>query len=240
MLSHFISRRNQLNHAIKIGSKKGKTIDKELSRKISKFRSSARQEYAKGRSFDAADLQKQVLELGSKNLPRFDEYSLVKAHALLELGLATSAICTDFVRGVERKEKCDETQQVLNEALQIYHYRLADGTLTKWRKEEVWLRGKNSYESPVPHTERLGPVDFLTCTNMACGFFATPESVASLKKDLRLLDSSRPTDASFRWRLVEFLKDNCQVMPSWNKSEKETSSLRERAGWSTTRPRERR
>lgn len=158
-----------------------------MSRKISEFRSllsTARETYAKGRSFDAADLQKQALSFGSKNLPRFEDSSLVKAHALLELGLATSAICTDFAQGKEFEEKCQETQQVLNEALEIYHHRLSNGTLTKWRKEEVWLKGKNSYESPVPHTERLGPVDFLTCTNMACGFHAAPESVASLKKAL--------------------------------------------------------
>lgn len=91
----------------KKGNKKGK-IDKDFSRKISEFRSllsTARETYAKGRSFDAADLQKQALSFGSKNLPRFEDSSLVKAHALLELGLATSAICTDFAQGKEFEEK---------------------------------------------------------------------------------------------------------------------------------------
>ena len=46
-----------------------------------------RAKYAKGRNYDAVEKLRKALAVGAKKLPRFDDNSLVKAHALLELGL---------------------------------------------------------------------------------------------------------------------------------------------------------
>jgi len=57
---------------------------------------SARQEYAKGRSYEAVTIQKEALEYGKEHLgPNFDT-SLTKAHALVELALSLSACTTGF------------------------------------------------------------------------------------------------------------------------------------------------
>mmetsp|Transcript_32257 Transcript_32257/g.58335 ORF Transcript_32257/g.58335 Transcript_32257/m.58335 type:complete len:138 (-) Transcript_32257:7-420(-) len=123
----------------------------------------------------------------------------------------------------------------------LYH-RLSNGTLTKWRKEEVWLQGKNSYESPVPHTERLEPVDFLTCTNMACGFHATPESVASLKKALSFARQFKANKCIIHMEVGGALEGQLPggAVLEQLKTQNESPSSRARTGWSSCRTRKQR
>ena len=87
-----------------MSNKSIKRTDKEFCHAVLQFRDlllSGREAYAKGRAYDAVELQNKAITLGSKALPRFEEHSLVKAHALVKLGLAYSAICTDFATGEE-------------------------------------------------------------------------------------------------------------------------------------------
>ena len=151
-------------------SKEEKEFRRHLAPPFRQLLLDARQAYAEGRVLHAYDLQQEALSFGSIHIPRFDENSLTKAHALVELALAMSAICKDFeTTGEEHVAKTSEMEQVSTDALAIFHHRLADDTLTKYRPEELWRKGASSYGSPVPHTERLGPKDFLTCTNLAAG-----------------------------------------------------------------------
>ena len=146
---------------------------------------SARKNYSKGRAYDAVILQKQALALGKKIFPRFEENSIVKAHTLLELGLAYSAVMTDFASGDEWTEAKNQSATVIGEALIIFTARCAERTLTVFRSEEWWVHG-NDYQSPVTHTERLGPVDYLTSVNMGCGCeIPTSDTVSKLKSALR-------------------------------------------------------
>lgn len=142
----------------------------------------ARQEYAKGRSYDAVKMQKQALSFGSAKLPRFDDNSLVKAHALVELGLASSAVMTDFAQGDEWRKLSKECEDSFDDAIRIFEHRLVPGKQVKFRSEECWVSG-DKYHSPVPHTERLGPVDYMSCANMAVGNKdPTVEAVQTLKR----------------------------------------------------------
>ncbi|KAL7533161.1 hypothetical protein ACHAXR_005856, partial [Thalassiosira sp. AJA248-18] len=150
---------------------------------IAEFRAlllSGRKEYSKGRAYDAVELQTQALTLGAAKIPRFNDDSLVKAHALMELGLAKSAIQTDFASGEEWKRVRQEGRQIFSEALEIYENRVAKGTLTKFRKEECWIDG-SKYVSPVPHTERLGPCDYLQCLSFVGLEDPSPDTVRSIK-----------------------------------------------------------
>lgn len=160
-------------------SKKNKSQNKAAAKKAAQtlrtvhapqFRSlllTAREDYAKGRSYDAVNLQRQALELGQEVFPRFDDHSLVKAHALVELGLATSAIMTDFASEHDEWTRVkQQMEEAFDEALKIFQLRQSDKTLAKFRKEECWIEG-GQYQSPVPHTERLGPLDYLSCAHLA-------------------------------------------------------------------------
>ena len=141
-----------------------------------------RAKYAKGRNYDAVEKLRKALAVGAKKLPRFDDNSLVKAHALLELGLACGAVCTDHATGDEWRAAKDEADRSLQGALGIFHARLAAGTLTTFRNEEMWMQG-GAYKAPVPHPERLGPIDFLSCTSMALATMdPSPETIANLEK----------------------------------------------------------
>jgi len=142
---------------------------------------SARKLYAKGRAYEAVDKQNQAIALGSEKLTRFDNNSLVKAHALMELALAKSAIQTDFARGEEWIKVRQETKDALAAALSIFEYRVANNTLAKFRKDEVWFTSSGDYASPVPHTERLGPIDYLSCVNFVGGDEPSPSTVKSIK-----------------------------------------------------------
>lgn len=139
----------------------------------------ARKEYSKGRAYDAAQLLQQALVFGSDKLPRFNDNSLIKAHALVELSCFKSAVLTDFARGEEWHTVKKEGNDACSEALQIFERRLASGTLTKFRKDEVWFDATGDYTSPVPHTERLGPVDYLSSLKLC--FDPSPKTVRSLK-----------------------------------------------------------
>lgn len=141
-----------------------------------------RAKYAKGRNYDAVEKLRKALAVGAKKLPRFDDNSLVKAHALLELGLACGAVCTDHATGDEWRAAKDEADRSLQGALGIFHARLAAGTLTTFRNEEMWMQG-GAYKAPVSHPERLGPIDFLSCTSMALATMdPSPETIANLEK----------------------------------------------------------
>ena len=139
-----------------------------------------REEYAKGRSYAAVELQNEALKLGSEKLPRFED-SLTKAHALIELALAKSAIQTDFATGDEWKKVNQEGKDISAEALQIFERRISDGTLTRFRKEECWIDGMD-YTSAVPHTERLGPIDYTQCININNMYGPSEETIKSIKK----------------------------------------------------------
>ena len=139
-----------------------------------------REEYAKGRSYAAVELQSEALKLGSEKLPRFED-SLTKAHALIELALAKSAIQTDFATGDEWKKVNQEGKEISSNALQIFESRLSDGTLTRFRKEECWIDGVD-YTSAVPHTERLGPIDYTTAINLLTIYEPSPDTIKSIKK----------------------------------------------------------
>ena len=144
----------------------------------------ARKEYAKGRSISAEGIVTEALVYGSQHIPRFEDSSLTKAHALVELALFTSAICSDFAQGQECTDKFAEHQRHVNNAMKIYNHRMATGTLVEFRKEEVWIKG-NDYLSAVPHTERLGPMDYLSCVNLVGARQPTPGSVAAFKHALQ-------------------------------------------------------
>lgn len=165
--------------------KSSKRAEKEFRRNAMQFRDlllDGRELYAKGRAHAAVDLQKKALDLGTKVLPRFEENSLVKAHVLVELGLAYSAICTDFATGKEWEEAKEKMDNALDQAMGIFLKRRSQGTLTVFRREECWIKG-DKYSSPVPHTERLGPVDYLTSIQMAVGLQnPTVETVHKLKR----------------------------------------------------------
>lgn len=123
----------------------------------------ARKEYSKGRSYEAVELQNEAIQFGEENLPRFNENSLVKAHALVDMGLAKSAIMSDFATGEEWNRTRTEMKDIFQEAVDIFEARRASNTLTMYRREECWMDADgDSYSSPVPHTERLGPYDYLT------------------------------------------------------------------------------
>jgi len=145
----------------------------------------ARQEYAKGRSYNAVEIQTEALELGSV-MPRFNDNSFVKAHALLELALAKSAIQTDFATGDEQLKLREEGRDLIKKIMTLYESRVAAGTMAKWRKEEVWLR-EGDYDSPVPHTERLGPIDYLQTLNFVAIEEPTVASVRSIKTAINFL-----------------------------------------------------
>mmetsp|Transcript_12582 Transcript_12582/g.25146 ORF Transcript_12582/g.25146 Transcript_12582/m.25146 type:complete len:548 (-) Transcript_12582:73-1716(-) len=176
-------------------NKSTKSSLRDLRRNSMEFRDlllSSRKNYSKGRAYDAVDLQKKALSLGKKIFPRFEDNSVVKAHALLELGLVYSAVCTDFATGDEWTEANAQFKRVLGEAMDIFTARCAEGTLAVFRAEEWWISGGREYQSPVPHTERLGPVDFLTCANMALGCEEpSAATVSKLKYALRFGSSFR-------------------------------------------------
>lgn len=162
---------------------------REFHSNANKFRSllvAGREKYANGRSHEAVEKQRKALELGSKILPRFEEHSLVKAHGLFELGLAAGAICTDHLaHGDEWKAAQKESMAAMAEALNIFLVRLAEGTLPVYRKEECWME-RGEYVSPIPHTERMGPIDYLTCTTMAVSTEEpTVETVRKLRKAIK-------------------------------------------------------
>jgi len=161
---------------------------RDIRRNANEFRDlllSARKNYSKGRAYDAVILQKQALELGKKIFPRFEENSIVKAHTLLELGLAYSAVMTDFAGGDEWTEAKNQFETAIKEALVIFTTRCANSTLTVFRSEEWWVHG-NDYQSPVSNTERLGPMDYLTSVNIACTCEkANNNTVSKLKSALR-------------------------------------------------------
>lgn len=143
---------------------------------------SARKLYAKGRAYEAVAIQDQAIALGSEKLTRFDDNSLVKAHALMELALAKSAIQTDFARGEEWNKIRQETKDALAAALKIFENRVANCTLAKFRRDEIWYTPSgDDYVSPVPHTERLGPIDYLSCVNFVGCDEPSPGSVKSIK-----------------------------------------------------------
>lgn len=145
----------------------------------------ARKKYAGGRNYDAVEKFREALASGAKLFPRFEEHSLVKAHVLVELGLACGAVCTDFETGPKWESARKESDASFAEALNIFLVRLAEGTLTTYRQDEVWISG-HGYESPVAHTERLGPVDYLTCTQMTlCTMAPSVETVSKLKKAVK-------------------------------------------------------
>eukprot|EP00592_Proboscia_alata_P008327 CAMPEP_0194356890 /NCGR_PEP_ID=MMETSP0174-20130528/4449_1 /TAXON_ID=216777 /ORGANISM="Proboscia alata, Strain PI-D3" /LENGTH=577 /DNA_ID=CAMNT_0039126673 /DNA_START=248 /DNA_END=1981 /DNA_ORIENTATION=- len=132
----------------------------------------ARLEYSKGRSYDAVKLQRQALKFGSENLPRFDDNSLVKAHALLELGLALTAVCTDFAVGEEWRIANSECEECFKYATRIFEMRLVSGKAVLFRSDECWINvsgegNSENYASPVPFIERIGPPDYISCINMS-------------------------------------------------------------------------
>jgi hypothetical protein len=145
-----------------------------------------RKKYASGRSFDAVEKFEKALALGTTNLPRFNENSLVKAHALVELGLACSAVCTDF-RGESDKLQAhqEQTKRHFDEAMEIFLARLSDRTLTVFRREEFWITN-DDYDTPVAHSERLGPMDFLSCVQLALSLETpSPNTVHKFKRALQ-------------------------------------------------------
>lgn len=139
-----------------------------------------REEYAKGRSYAAVEKQSEALKLGSEKIPRFGD-SLTKAHALIELALAKSAIQTDFATGEEWNKLNQEGKEISSEALQIFERRISSGTLTRFRKEECWIDGSD-YSSAVPHTERLGPIDYTQCININNMYGPSESTIRSIKK----------------------------------------------------------
>lgn len=142
----------------------------------------ARQDYSKGRSYDAVKTQRQSLLFGSDKLPRFDDNSLVKAHVLVELGLALSAVMTDFAKGEEWQKAKEDCQNSFFDAIKIFEQRLVVGKPIRFRSDECWISG-DAYCSPVPHTERMGPNDYMTCANLAVGFQdPSPQTVQTLTK----------------------------------------------------------
>ena len=165
-----------------------KKADQQFWRDAAIFRDwlkASREKYAGGRNYDAIKKLREALEFGAKHLPRFEEHSLVKAHVLLELGLASGAVCTDFETGPKWEAARKESDGAFAEALNIFLVRLAEGTLTTYRRDEVWIQG-HSYESPVAHSERLGPIDYLSCTQMAIGTMEpSVETASKLKKAIK-------------------------------------------------------
>lgn len=175
-------------------SRAKKEVAQSLHEHASTFRKlllTARQEYSKGRSYAAVESQKKALEFGAANLPRFDDHSLVKAHALVELGLALSAVMTDFARGEEWRKVRDECHDSFDDAILIFEHRLPPGKPVKFRSDECCVSGDN-YQSPVPHTERLGPVDYLTCAHLAAGSVdPSTETVQTLNRAIMFGKSFR-------------------------------------------------
>jgi len=100
----------------------------------------------------------------------------------MELALAKSAIQTDFATGEELAKVRQEGREISAEALKIFEHRVASKTLTKFRKEECWIDASlGEYVSPVPHTERLGPVDYLQCVSFVGLEDPSPDTVRSIK-----------------------------------------------------------
>ena len=128
-------------------------------------------------------MQKEALSFGSSNLPRFDDHSLVKAHALVELGLASSAVMTDYARERDEWQKFRENAEgAFANAIAIFEHRLVPNKPVQFRTDECWVEG-DEYQSPVPHTERLGPVDYMSCAHLAVGYLDPSEkTVQTLKK----------------------------------------------------------
>eukprot|EP00554_Chaetoceros_debilis_P006062 CAMPEP_0194076180 /NCGR_PEP_ID=MMETSP0149-20130528/3024_1 /TAXON_ID=122233 /ORGANISM="Chaetoceros debilis, Strain MM31A-1" /LENGTH=569 /DNA_ID=CAMNT_0038756851 /DNA_START=66 /DNA_END=1775 /DNA_ORIENTATION=+ len=151
----------------------------------------ARKEYAKGRSYDAVEMQKEAIQLGEENLPRFNENSFVKAHALIDMGLALSAIATDFASGDEWKQTVEEMNDTFQQALDIFEARRLNGTLTKFRKVEIWMDASGmNYSSPAPHTERLGPIDYFTVIKFhVAGGNPSPDTVRILQGCIHFLEN---------------------------------------------------
>lgn len=98
----------------------------------------------------------------------------------MELALAKSAIMTDFASGEEWQQLKKEFHEIRDQALHIFESRVENQTLNKFRRDECWIEG-DEYSSPVPHTERLGPVDYLACLQMLGGEEPTLDTVRSLQ-----------------------------------------------------------
>ncbi len=149
---------------------------------------SARKEYAKGRSYAAVELQEEAIQYGIKNLPTFEEDSLVKGHVLVELALARSAILTDFATGDHHTKCKEEFSRDVLAARTIFENRVKAGTLNMWRREECWFSaGGEDYESPVPHPERMGANDYMTSVNLSNLISTTEEIVKMLQMAIGFL-----------------------------------------------------
>ncbi len=171
----------------------------------------ARKEYSKGRSYEAVELQNEALQFGEENLPHFNENSLVKAHALVDLGLAKSAIMSDFATGEEWERTRTEMKDIFQQAVDIFEARRANNTLTKYRREECWIdAGGNSYSSPVPHTERLGPIDYFSAIEFhsSCAD-PSEETIRVIKACLKFFADWKESGMELRMECGGALQGDC-------------------------------
>ena len=159
-----------------------------------------RKEYAKGRAYEAQDLQQQAIAYGIENLPRFNDNSMVKAHALVEIGLVRSAILTDFCTDEDAINKVkQDLDEAFQEALSIYQHRIEKKTLTKFRKDECWMNANGTtYVSPIPHFERLGPIDYFTTVNWCSGNEPTSDTVSLLKQVVKFINEWTKNDMALQ------------------------------------------
>lgn len=176
--------------------------DSSSSSPVDAYRSmlaEARKLYRMGRVFNALDKYREAQTYGDAHCG-FPADSLVRAFCWLELGLAWSLAVTDYASGSDdwkASKKAMTTSLLQGHA--VYEQRLAAGTLLCLRRDECWVEGRGLC-APVGEPERLGAVDYLSCTSLLSGALGPCTlSVAKLHRALAFVAEGH---ASGGWQIL--------------------------------------